>query len=455
MDKKIFILDTNVILSEPKALLNFQDNIVIIPMVVIEEIDKFKKDTGQLGYSARNFSREIDKLRTKGSLIDGVATENGGIIQIVQFKTKQLMCYELDLSINDNIILATACKIRDDENNSTNNVTLVSRDVNVRIKGDIMGLNTETYTTDSVNFSNLSKGFRTLLVNGDIISEIYNNGYVDIDRIEDLEDKYPNEYFLFKNKGDNQNQVIVRYSEPKNQQPTFVRIKEYKGKKNKVAGINARNIEQTIAVDMLLNPSIQLVSLIGAAGTGKTLLAIASGIREVIEDGKYNKLTVARPIFPMGNDIGYLPGTIEEKLTPWTQPIIDNLEYILVENNNYLSGVGKYDFKNVSELLESEFLQVEALTYIRGRSIPNQFIIIDESQNLNAFEIKTIISRAGEGTKIILTGDPYQIDNPYLTKENNGLIYTMDRLKNSPLTGHIVLEKGERSELADLAVKQL
>jgi len=442
--KKIYVLDTNVILSEPNAIYSFDDNDVIIPMIVIEEIDKFKKDASQLGFTSRKFSREIDVLRKKGSLIDGISNEKGGTIRIVQFDKELFKKYNLDLNINDNIIISTACYYK--ETNPNTKVVLVSRDINVRLKADIIGLMAENYTTDII--SGIPKGVRQILVDETVINDVHTNKKISVSEIS--ETPFPNEYFLLKNKDDNKNTAIVRFSR-ESSGDFYVKVNDYK--KSKISGIKPRSLEQIIAMDLLLNPDIKLVSLVGSAGSGKTLISLAVGLQEVIENGRYSKLSVARPVIPMGNDIGFLPGTMEEKLRPWVQPIIDNLEFLLLENT--FSGKENTTFKNINELMNSEFVQVEALAYMRGRSIPNQFILIDEAQSLNPFEIKTIISRVGEGSKIVLTGDPAQIDNPYVTKDTNGLVYAVSKLLDSELTGHIVLEKCERSALANLAVEKL
>ena len=437
--KKFYVLDTNVILTEPDAIYNFEDNSVIIPMVVIEEIDKFKKDVGQLGFIARKFSREIDKLRQKGDLLEGVSINDGGSIRIVQIEKENFKKYDVDLNINDNIILCTACYIRDTVKEK---VVLVSRDTNVRIKADVLKLNSENYKNDLIEISNIKKGYRIISVDSEYIDNLHSVDKMQLNT-ELVLDPYPNEYIIFQS-NTNKQSCIVRISKEGDEYFTN-KVKDYK--KQKVSGIKPRNIEQIITMDLLFNRDIKLVSLVGTAGSGKTLLSLAVMLDEVIKGGAYNKMAVARPIIPMGKEIGFLPGTMEEKLKPWVQPIIDNLEFILMSTS--------FEFKNIGELMESELIQVEALMYMRGRSIPNQFILIDEAQNLSAFEIKTIISRVGEGTKIILTGDPYQIDNPYLTKDTNGLVYAVNKLLESEITGHVVLEKCERSELAELAVNKL
>ena len=383
---------------------------------------------------------EIDSLRRRGDLIKGVKTLEGGEVRILHLSEKDLNKYNLDITINDNIILATACHLKDKYKKQ---VTLVSKDINVRLKADILGLTAENYHTHNVNFTHVQKGYDTVLVDPELVNEIYSSKQsselICVDDVEEITDYYENQYLLLQNNCNPQQQAIVRVNDGH-----LIPMETYKN----VSGIKPRNIEQKIALDMLMNPDIKLVSLIGKAGSGKTLISIAAGLRQVMDDGIYDKLTVARPVFPMGNDIGFLPGTMEEKLLPWMSPIIDNLEYILLSRN--IPGA-----KNVQDLFDSDLVHIEALTYIRGRSIPNQFIIIDEAQNTTPHEIKTIISRAGENTKIVLTGDPMQIDSPYLTKENNGLIYAMDRMKGNDICSHIFLEKCERSKLADLAADLL
>ena len=453
MSKKIFVLDTNVLLAEPGVIFSFDEHDIVVPLIVIEELDKFKKDNTKLGFVAREFSRDIDKFRETGNLIDGVSLgENRGTLKIVTYPDIELTQFGLDLSVNDNNIIATAGKVG---TTTSNEVILVSKDMNVRIKADVLGIPSETYLTGSVDYYKLPKGLLEMGVDSDFIDKIYKDPSVPVDREEIKQlfpDITPNTYLLLKSESGENKQVIVRYKDD-NTETVFIKIKNYKNK-SKVYGLKSKNIEQTVALDMLLSPDIKLVNLIGKSGTGKTLLSIAVGLQEVTENGNYNKLVVARPIFPMGNDIGYLPGDVGEKLRPWIQPIIDNMEY-LFQTGRKTPTTGETSFRDVNELLDSEYVHVEALTYIRGRSIPNQYLIIDESQNLSIHEIKTIISRVGEGTKIVLTGDPNQIDSPYLSKENNGLVYSMDKMKDSSITAHIILEKGERSELADLAVEKL
>lgn len=441
MTKKIFILDTNVIISDPKAIFNFDEHDIVIPIVVIEELDKFKKDMNQIGLSARTFARHVEELRQKGSLLEGIPLDDGGSIRIDLTGEFELPGPKLTSSYVDNIILSTAYKIK--QENPDREVVLVSKDVNLRIKADVYGIRADTYRTDTVNFTQLPTGYATLTVNGALIDKIFELKKIPLNELDfaPFETANPNQFFKLLDETGEQRQATVKI-DPFDK--SLVLLKQFK----EVWGLKARNFAQKLALDLLMDDRVKLVSLMGTAGTGKTLLAIACGLQKSLEEGKYNKMLVARPIYPMGKDIGFLPGTIEEKLKPWMQPVFDNLEYLFADRD--MSSMNK-----MNELLASKMIEVEALTYIRGRSIPDQFIIVDEAQNLTPHEIKTIVSRVGENTKIVLTGDPFQIDNPYMNESNNGLSYIVDRFKNLPLAGHITLEKGERSALANAAAELL
>ncbi|MCK5808998.1 PhoH family protein [bacterium] len=440
MSHKIFVLDTNVLLSDPQAISRFEDNDIIIPLVVIEELDKFKKDMNQIGLAARSFSRLIESLRTKGSLIEGVETPQGGILRIVMAQ-KITMPSDLGDRVNDNIILMVAKKISDDNPDRT--VILVSKDINVRIKADALGVMAETYKNETVNYTKLHKGWNELKVKGVLIDELFLTKKLPFDEVQDpaFQSWLPNQFYRLVDEDNERHQAVVK-ADP------FLKALVPQNQYRDVWGISARNLGQKMALDLLMDDRIKLVSLIGMAGTGKTLLAIAVGLQKCLEEGAYTKMLVTRPIYPMGRDIGYLPGTVEEKLKPWMQPVFDNLDYLL-------AGYNSAKFGKMSEILGAGLIEVEALTYIRGRSIPDQYIIVDEAQNLTPHEIKTIVSRVGENTKIVLTGDPFQIDNPYMNESSNGLSFIADRFKELPLAGHIILEKGERSQLANAAAKLL
>lgn len=444
MTKKIFVLDTNVIISDPKAIFNFNEHDIVIPIVVIEELDKFKKDMNQVGLSARAFARHIESLRKKGRLVEGVPLESGGTIRIDITGEMDLPGPKLDNGYADNMILTSAYKITKD--NPEREVVLVTKDVNLRIKADVLGVIADTYRNDTVNFTKLPKGYEKILVKGEFIDKIFETRKVPLKDLKEddnkvLENLHMNKFYMMIDEANEQHQAVVKIDPFEN---AIVPLTQYKS----VWGLRARNFEQKLAIDLLMDDRVKLVSLMGTAGTGKTLLALACGLQKCLDEGKYTRMLVARPVYPMGRDIGFLPGTIEEKLKPWMQPVFDNLEYLL-------AGYDSSSFGKMTDLLDSGTIEVEALTYIRGRSIPEQFIIVDEAQNLTPHEVKTIVSRVGENTKIVLTGDPYQIDNPYMNESNNGLSYIVDRFKDLALAGHITLEKGERSALANAAAELL
>ena len=442
MSKKIFVLDTNVLISDPKAIFNFDEHDIVVPIVVIEELDKFKKDMNQVGLAARAFARHIEELRQQGSLLDGVQLPSGGSIRIDITGEFELPGAKLASGYADNVILCAAYKITKD--NPDREVVLVSKDVNLRIKADVYGIKAENYRNDTVNFNKLPTGYETLSVEGAFIDRVFEEKKIPLDTLAGtpFETAHANQFFkLVDAEIGEQHTATVRFDPFEN---ALVPLKQFK----EVWGLKARNFAQRLALDLLMDDRVKLVSLIGTAGTGKTLLAIAAGLQKCLEEGKYTKMLVARPIYPMGKDIGFLPGTIDEKLKPWMQPVFDNLEYLLADHD--MNSMGK-----MNELMASKVIEVEALTYIRGRSIPEQFIIVDEAQNLTPHEVKTIVSRVGENTKMVLTGDPFQIDNPYMNESNNGLSYIVDRFKDLSLAGHITLEKGERSALANAAAELL
>lgn len=437
---KIFVLDTNVILSDPRSIFQFEENDIILPLVVIEEVDKFKKDMAQIGLAARTFSRYIDSLRERGSLMEGVALKEGGTIKIDVTPVGDLKHLGVISSQADDVILA--CAINVHKANPDKKVILVSKDINMRIKADAHGITSETYTNETVNYAKLPKGYIEKTVSTEIIDKIFQEKKVTIDNFPELEkEAFANCFFTLTDEANERHKIVVKF-DPFTK--TIAPMKQFRD----IWGLTARNPGQKMAFDLLMDDRINLVSLVGIAGTGKTLIAIATALEKCLNEGLYTKILVARPIYPMGKDIGFLPGTIEEKLKPWMQPVFDNLEYLL-------TGYDSPNFGKMADLLNSQMIEIEALTYIRGRSIPNQFIIIDEAQNLTPHEMKTIISRAGENSKIVLTGDPFQIDNPYMNESSNGLSYVVDRFKELDLAGHMILEKGERSPLADAAAKLL
>lgn len=344
----------------------------------------------------------------------------------------------LRLDLNDNLILASALQLKEDGEN----VTLITKDINLRLKSDAINIHAEDYETTDVTIDELYSGQRTVPFDLEKVESFEKERFLKLEPGE-INGIYPNEYLILVDKNNPFKKVLGRYHARKGGIVPLIKPKEG------VWGIHPKNIEQQFALDALLNNEINLVSLVGKAGTGKTLLAIAAGLECAITKQNYSRVLVSRPIVPMGRDLGFLPGDINEKLGPWMQPIFDNIDF-LFGNQRARNEMTTWD-----ELINQGLLHVEPLTYIRGRSLPQQFMIVDESQNLTPHEIKTIITRAGEGTKIVLTGDSEQIDNPYLDSLNNGLVYTIDKLKGEEIVAHVKLQVGERSPLSEIASKLL
>jgi PhoH-like ATPase len=446
---KTFVLDTNVLLHNPNSLFMFADNDVVIPFDVIEELDKFKGSTDDLGRNARQVIRHLDRLRELGNLAEGVSVEQtGGHVSVILEEAQQLSP-GLTANTPDNRIISCALDLRQ----SGKRVVFITKDINARIKSDALGLDTEDFEAQKVDFERLYTGYREVLVPSKVIDQLFSAKQLKMDFGEMPQLNF-NEFVLLKDQTDPNHVALTRYRAEVN---AVVPVRSRRGP---VFGILPRNLQQTMALDLLLDDSVKLVSLIGAAGTGKTLLAIAAGMSKVLNEQLYQKLLVARPIMPLGRDIGYLPGDKDDKLKAWMQPIFDNMSYLL---SNKLSGDGSHSThaslstveQRITQLMESGQVVLEPLTYIRGRSIPNQFMIVDESQNLTPHEVKTIASRVGDGTKLVLTGDATQIDNPYLDSSSNGLSFLVERLKNKGIVGHITLAKSERSELASLVTAEL
>lgn len=437
---KNFVLDTNVLLHDPQALFKFQENTLIIPITVIEEVDRFKKDMNETGRNARTVSRILDDLRSKGSLAIGVKTPNTGCIKVNLSDEKAMKKLPPDLREDkgDNRILAVALEMRDKYPDTP--MIFVTKDTNLRIKADALGLLAEDYESDKVDIQDLYTGARVFEVQSEAIDRFYGQGW-----LETPGELLPSEYATLVDNNNPSHTALCRLDASKEKVLPVIKIP-----KEGIWSIQPRNREQHFALDALMDDNIKLVSLVGKAGTGKTLLAIAAGLQKVAEENVYNRLLVSRPVFPMGKDLGFLPGDIEEKLTPWMQPIFDNVELLIAGHESV-----KRHSKGYKELMAMGLLDIEPLTYIRGRSIPKQYLIVDEAQNLTPHEIKTIVTRAGEGTKVVLTGDPYQIDNPYVDASSNGLSYLVERFKGEKIAAHITLSRGERSELAELAANLL
>ncbi|MFM1799822.1 MAG: hypothetical protein RLZZ117_2100 [Cyanobacteriota bacterium] len=456
--RKTFVLDTNVLLHDPLALTRFQDNAVVVPIEVVEEIDRFKRDPSEKGRNARQVSRLLDQLREKGNLADGVTIdpESGGTLKVVFCRGETLaqLPPELKGGNGDNNILAVALEQRLQEVMGSHlPVVLVTKDTNLRIKADAVGLTAQDYTTDKVDIADLYPGFCEVWTSAEQMDRVKSQGGLPEG---DLSAGHPqlvaNEGVTLVDQAQPNHTLLARFHGDSGALQPLQRAP-----KVRLGAIQPRNREQTFALDLLLDPEIQLVTLIGKAGTGKTLLALAAGLHMVADERLYDRLLVTRPVIPLGKDIGFLPGDLEEKMGPWMQPIIDNLDFLLGAQDGHGGSRGsqRAQRNTWTDLKGMGLLEVEAISYIRGRSIPRQYMVVDEAQNLTPHEVKTIVTRVGEGTKIVLTGDPYQIDNPYVDAESNGLTWLVERFKGQGLAGHVTLLRGERSALAELAANLL
>lgn len=431
--KKIFVLDTNVLLNNPHAIYSFEDNDVVIPLAVLEEIDDLKTKSSDLGYNARESSRILEELRNNGNLHDGVELESGGIVKIVINGNLELPP-GLSSGKMDNRIISTA--IHMDEKYPERDVIMISDDINLRLICDAYGLKAEEHNSSRLKEEEIYSGFKEIKCASTLIDKFYENELISLEELKQLDDSlYPNEFVQLTADDRNKKTALARFDGEN--------LVTLRYNKNQPAKIRARNREQQMAIELLLDDQIKLVTLSGKAGTGKTLLAIAASLDRVVDEKAFSKILVGRPIQPMGKELGFLPGDVEEKMGPWMKPIFDNLDFIVHQNKDV-----KYAYQ---KLLDQDLIQIEALTYIRGRSVPAQYIIIDEAQNLSLHEVKTIVTRAGEGSKLVFTGDPFQIDNPYLNFHKNGLNYLAHKFHDQKIAGHIMLKEGERSELAEIA----
>ncbi len=437
--KKCFVLDTNVLLHDPESLYAFKENEVVIPVVVIEEMDHFKKDLNETGRNARMVSRRLDELRQQKGLSQGVQMKNGGTLRVyVEKKVFDLLPPELHVSKADNRILSVALALK--QANPKQDVILVSKDTNLRVKANAFGVHAADYITNRVEISELYTG----AIAQDVSAELIDTFYKQKELPWEQDGLAPHQFVHLQDQSSQSHSALARYDHGRK---ALVPLQDFS---SGIWGIRPLNREQQYAFDLLMNKNVKVVTLVGIAGTGKTLLALAAGLEQSLEQGLYKRLVASRPVFPMGRDLGYLPGDIEEKLLPWMQPIFDNMELLLAS-----SGGQKEIKRNLRELQDMGTLQLEALTYIRGRSLPQQYMVVDEAQNLTPHEIKTVITRAGQGTKVVLTGDPYQIDNPYVDATSNGLTYVVERFREEPLAGHVTFFKGERSDLAEMAANRL
>ncbi|MDH4249059.1 MAG: PhoH family protein [Deltaproteobacteria bacterium] len=433
-----YVLDTNVLLYDPDAILAFQDAEVIIPITVIEEIDQFKKEMSENGRNARLVSKAIDQYRQTGSLSKGLLQPNGSMIRVYTWsRDLDGIPGELDMRRAGNKVLACALRLRAE--NGQHPLILVSQDTNIRIKANALGIEAISYEGDRPQTSEMFQGYTLTELSSAELERFRNTSPV---RFEG--NFMPNQGVILVDKARPENFLIYRFLDATR---GFKPVQSYS---EGVWGLTPRNPQQALALDLLLDPEVPVVTLMGKAGTGKTLLALAVGLQMIMDESAYTRLLVSRPIFPMGKDIGYLPGTAQEKLEPWMQPIFDNLDLLIG------SPVSKHhQAKGYEALIDQGLIMIEPLTYIRGRSIPHQFMVVDEAQNLTPHEIKTIITRVGEGTKIVLTGDAYQIDNPYVDSVSNGLSHVVERFRPQVLSGHVTMLRGERSKLAELAANIL
>ena len=437
--KKYYILDTNVLLHDPNAIKHFGDNEIIIPMVVIEELDNFKTSSDERGKNARLIARELDALRQKGKLGKGVKLDNGGVLK-VEFPLENKLPSQISFDKADNEILNVAYYyFREQKNKSTKKpVIIVSKDTNLRIKAEAIGVEAQDYNADKIKYDELYLGSEEVEVPASKIDEFYAKKELALTGTY-----YPNEFLILKSDDGSKKSAVGRvtldgkFLKPlSNQEPV-------------AWGIKPLNKEQRFAMELLLDDRIDLVTLVGSAGTGKTLITLATGLKRTFDDENYRRLLVCRPIVPVGRDLGFLPGTMEEKLDAWMGAIYDNLSFLAGRKNP------EEGEEEVRYLTSSGKLEIASVSHIRGRTLPKQYMIVDDAQNLTPHEIKTILSRAGEGTKVVVTGDPYQIDTPYLDTESNGLTYLVERFKGQKNYGHITFTKTERSALADLAGKLL
>lgn len=432
---KYFVVDTNVLIHSPKSLTSFEDNTVVVPFPVIEELDKLKRGYEEKSQHVRNTIRFISKLGKTGSLYDGVEIGNGGILKILYHKTS-LLPSSLDPNIVDNQIISVAYFLMKEGKETV----FISKDLNARIKAQVLGIKSEDFEKEVINLESFHRGYREISLDFENITRLHN--HKEISHFQEIipNDLLENEFVFLTSGGSKPLTALGRVQKSLN---SITKVEE---DKKEVWGISPKSKEQQFAFNALFDPKIHLVTLTGIAGTGKTLISLAAGLNQTLDERLYNKVLVSRPVIPLGKDIGFLPGDKDEKMKHWMQPIFDNLEFLFDKSDNK---------ESIEHIIERNWIEIEAMTYIRGRSLSNKFILVDEAQNLTPHEVKTIISRAGDGTKIVLCGDIQQIDNPYLDERSNGLSYLVDKMKGNSLYAHVHLRKSERSQLASLAAKIL
>jgi PhoH-like ATPase len=436
---KTFVLDTNVIIHDPSSPFRFERSTVVLPLAVVEELDNFKRYNDDRGYSVRQVMRRLDRLRVRGKLSDGVVLDHGGRLVIEHRRAEKMaLPFHEGYIKKDNEILATAMFLK----SQGQPVVLISKDMNLRIKAEVLGLEAEDYEHEKISVEGLYKGWRELIVPADTIDRFYKDK--GLPSLAEAPDLYPNEFVIMKSDAAGSKSALARNKAGVGLVPLLAAAKPW--------GVKPLNVQQRFALDLLLDKDIALTTLIGVPGSGKTLLALAAGLEQVFETSDYRRLLISRPVIPVGRDIGYLPGSKEEKLSTWTGAIKDNIEYLCDATGQVTQ---EEVLAEASDILGSEKIEIEAVSFLRGRSLPRIYFIIDDAQNLTPHEVKTIISRAGENTKIVLTGDPYQIDNPYLDASSNGFSNLVDRFKGQALFGAVKFDKIERSKLAGLASELL
>ncbi|MBU2575010.1 MAG: PhoH family protein [Elusimicrobia bacterium] len=429
--KKIYILDTNVLIHDPMSFTKFEDNTVVIPISVIEELDTFKSSGDERGKAARIVSRKLDEMRKSGKLNAGVKMENGGTL-IVDLDHEQVLPKEFLLTEMDNRILNSALWF----NLKKHNASLVTKDINLRLKAEAVGINAEDYEAGKVKVDEIYPGLVVVEKTSEFVDKFYKEKTA-----RNTDELVANEFVIFKAREDPKKSAMGRVDF------NDTSVVKMLSPESAPWGIRPLNKEQRCAMELLLDENVKLVTMIGSAGTGKTLMSLACGLQKAVEENVYRRLIICRPIVPVGKDIGFIPGTKEEKLSTWMGAIYDNLEFIM-DRRHQDDALQKFEY-----LLQNEKIEIASVTHIRGRTLPKQYMIVDDAQNLTPHEIKTILSRAGEGTKVVVTGDPYQIDNPYLDIASNGLMYTVDRFKGQKLYGHLTFTKTERSQLAGLVAE--
>ncbi|HVE14617.1 MAG TPA: PhoH family protein [Elusimicrobiota bacterium] len=432
--KKTFVLDTNVIIHDPQALFAFEGAQVVVPLPVIEELDSFKRNNDERGRAARLVARSLDRLRNQGPLSTGVKLEHGGTLKVEMVRANGLPAPFM-ANTKDNMILGVAQYLK----KSKAKVVFISKDINLRIKAESLGLDTQDYEKEKVSVSDLYMGWREVACPAKEIDAFYKHKSLPLNGWK----LKANEFVILKDDNGASSSALARFDGATKSLVPLSRADSAPW------GIKPLNMEQRFALELLMRRDIQLVTLVGVAGSGKTLMALASGLEQVLGDKIYRRMMVARPVVPVGHDIGFLPGSKQEKLNTWMGAIYDNLEFLLDRPRREMMDI------DIQMLLEEGKLECEAVSFLRGRTLPEQFILIDDSQNLTPHEVKTIISRVGQGAKLVFTGDPFQIDNYYLDAESNGLSYLVERFKDQPLYGHVKFSKTERSPLAALAAELL